>query len=178
MKMKPLNGRAIAISAMIAAVYTAVSLALSLASFGAVQLRVAECLTLLPVLSPLGIWGVTIGCLLTNLVGAAMGLTMPVDILFGTLATLIAAILTWLLRNIRIKKLAIPAAVPPVLVNGLVIGLELTWLSGSFQWDVFWTCAVSVTLGQAIPCLILGVLLVWILERKGLDKRLFGQKER
>lgn len=174
--MKVLNGRAIAISAMIAAVYTAVSLALSLASFGAVQFRVAECLTLLPVLSPLGIYGVSVGCLLTNLVGAAMGLTMPVDILFGTLATVIAAVLTRLLRNIRIKKLAIPAALPPVLVNALVIGLELTWLSGSFQWDVFWTCAVSVTLGQVIPCLILGVLLVWILERKGLDKKLFGQK--
>lgn len=174
--MKKLNGRAIAISAMIAAVYTAVSLALSLASFGAVQLRVAECLTLLPVLSSLGIYGVTIGCLLTNILGAAMGLTMPVDILFGTLATLIAAVLTYLLRNLRIKNLAIPAAIPPVLVNGLVIGLELTWLSGSFQWDVFWTCAGSVTLGQVIPCLILGVLLVWVLEKKGLSQKLFGQK--
>lgn len=53
--MKHLNGRAIAVSAMIAAVYTAVSLALSLFSFGVMQIRVAECLTLLPVLSPLGI---------------------------------------------------------------------------------------------------------------------------
>ena len=94
--MKHLNGRAIAVSAMIAAVYTAVSLALSLFSFGVVQIRVAECLTLLPVLSPLGIYGVTIGCLLTNIVGVAMGLTMPVDILFGTLATAIAAVLSYL----------------------------------------------------------------------------------
>lgn len=174
--MKHLNGRAIAVSAMIAAVYTAVSLALSLFSFGVVQIRVAECLTLLPVLSPLGIYGVTIGCLLTNIVGVAMGLTMPVDILFGTLATAIAAVLSYLLRNVRIKRLAIPAALPPILINGLIIGLELTWLSGSFQWDVFWTCAVSVTLGQIIPCLVLGVLLVWVLENKGLDQKLFGKK--
>ena len=174
--MKHLNGRAIAVSAMIAAVYTAVSLALSLFSFGVVQIRVAECLTLLPVLSPLGIYGVTIGCLLTNIVGVAMGLTMPVDILFGTLATAIAAVLSYLLRNVRIKRLAIPAALPPILINGLIIGLELTWLSGSFQWDVFWTCAVSVTLGQIIPCLVLGVLLVWVLENKGLDQKLFGQQ--
>ncbi|MGN0625691.1 MAG: QueT transporter family protein [Oscillospiraceae bacterium] len=173
--MKHLNGRAIAVSAMIAAVYTAVSLVLSLASFGVVQIRVAECLTLLPVLSPLGIYGVTIGCLLTNIVGVAMGLTMPVDILFGTLATSIAAVLSYLLRNVRIKRLAIPAALPPILINGLIIGLELTWLSGSFQWDVFWTCAVSVTLGQIIPCLVLGVLLVWVLEKKGLDQKLFGK---
>lgn len=174
--MKHLNGRAIAVSAMIAAVYTAVSLALSLFSFGVVQIRVAECLTLLPVLSPLGIYGVTIGCLLTNIVGVAMGLTMPVDILFGTLATAIAAVLSYLLRNVRIKRLAIPAALPPILINGLIIGLELTWLSGSFQWDVFWTCAVSVTLGQIIPCLVLGVLLVWVLENKGLDQKLFGKQ--
>lgn len=174
--MKHLNGRAIAVSAMIAAVYTAVSLALSLFSFGVVQIRVAECLTLLPVLSPLGIYGVTIGCLLTNIVGVAMGLTMPVDILFGTLATAIAAVLSYLLRNVRIKRLAIPAALPPILINGLIIGLELTWLSGSFQWDVFWTCAVSVTLGQIIPCLVLGVLLIWVLENKGLDQKLFGKK--
>ena len=174
--MKHLNGRAIAVSAMIAAVYTAVSLALSLFSFGVVQIRVAECLTLLPVLSPLGIYGVTIGCLLTNIVGVAMGLTMPVDILFGTLATAIAAVLSYLLRNVRIKRLAIPAALPTILINGLIIGLELTWLSGSFQWDVFWTCAVSVTLGQIIPCLVLGVLLVWVLEKKGLDQKLFGKQ--
>ena len=174
--MKHLNGRAIAVSAMIAAVYTAVSLALSLFSFGVVQIRVAECLTLLPVLSPLGIYGVTIGCLLTNIVGVAMGLTMPVDILFGTLATAIAAVLSYLLRNVRIKRLAIPAALPPILINGLIIGLELTWLSGSFQWEVFWTCAVSVTLGQIIPCLVLGVLLVWVLEKKGLDQKLFGKQ--
>ena len=174
--MKHLNGRAIAVSAMIAAVYTAVSLALSLFSFGVVQIRVAECLTLLPVLSPLGIYGVTIGCLLTNIVGVAMGLTMPVDILFGTLATAIAAVLSYLLRNVRIKRLAIPAALPPILINGLIIGLELTWLSGSFQWDVFWTCAVSVTMGQIIHCLVLGVLLVWVLEKKGLDQKLFGKQ--
>ena len=149
--MKHLNGRAIAVSAMIAAVYTAVSLALSLFSFGVMQIRVAECLTLLPVLSPLGIYGVTVGCLLTNIVGTVLGLTMPVDILFGTLATAIAAVLSYLLRNVRIKRLAIPAALPPILINGLIIGLELTWLSGSFQWDVFWTCAVSVTAGQISP---------------------------
>ena len=169
--MKHLNGRAIAVSAMIAAVYTAVSLALSLFSFGVMQIRVAECLTLLPVLSPLGIYGVTVGCLLTNIVGTVLGLTMPVDILFGTLATAIAAVLSYLLRNVRIKRLAIPAALPPILINGLIIGLEWTWLSGSFQWDVFWTCAVSVTAGQIIPCLVLGVLLVWILEKKGLDQK-------
>lgn len=172
--MKQWNGRAIATCAMIAALYTAISLALAMASYGVTQIRVAECLTLLPVLSPLGIYGVTVGCLLTNILGVSLGLNMPVDILFGTLATAIAAVLSWNMRRLRIRRLAIPSAIPPILVNGLVIGLELTWLSGSFQWDVFWTCAVSVTVGQIIPCLVLGVLLIWVLERKGLDKKLFS----
>ncbi len=172
--MKQWNGRAVATCAMIAALYTAISLALAMASYGVTQIRVAECLTLLPVLSPLGIYGVTVGCLLTNILGVALGLNMPVDILFGTLATAVAAVLSWKMRRLRIRRLAIPSAIPPILVNGLVIGLELTWLSGSFQWDVFWTCAVSVTVGQIIPCLVLGVLLIWVLERKGLDKKLFS----
>ena len=172
--MKQWNGRAVATCAMIAALYTAISLALAMASYGVTQIRVAECLTLLPVLSPLGIYGVTVGCLLTNILGVALGLNMPVDILFGTLATAVAAVLSWKMRRLRIRRLAIPSAIPPILVNGLVIGLELTWLSGSFQWDVFWTCAVSVTVGQIIPCLVLGVLLIWVLEKKGLDKKLFA----
>lgn len=174
--MKKLNGRDLAVCAMIAAVYTAVSLALAMASFGTVQMRVAECLTLLPVLSPLGIYGVTVGCLLTNIIGVSLGLTIPLDILFGTTATLIAALLTFWMRGWRIKSLAIPAALPPILVNGLVIGLELTMLSGSFQWNVFWTSAGSVALGQVIPCLGLGVLLIYLLEKKGLDKRLFRKE--
>ena len=82
--MKKLNGRAIAVSAMIAAVYTAVSwLCRCLLRRGADSSGgMSDPVT---VLSPLGIYGVTVGCLLTNLVGAVMGLTMPVDILFGTL---------------------------------------------------------------------------------------------
>lgn len=77
--MKHLNGRAIAVSAMIAAVYTAVSLAFVLVLVRRDADSVAECLTLLPVLSPLGIYGVTVAPL-TNIVGTVLGLTMPVDI--------------------------------------------------------------------------------------------------
>ncbi len=102
---------------------------------------------------------------------------MPVDILFGTLATAIAAVLSYLFTKCAHQAFGDSAALPPILINGLIIGLELTWLSGSFQWDVFWTCAVSVTAGQIIPCLVLGVLLVWILEKKGLDQKLFGKNK-
>lgn len=73
--------------AMIAALYTAVSLLLAPFSYGAVQVRVAEALTLLPVFTPDAVVGVTLGCLLTNLLGSS-----PIDAVFGTLATLAAAL--------------------------------------------------------------------------------------
>ncbi len=166
--------RMLALSAMIAAIYAVLSLALFFVSFGAVQIRLAECLTLLPVLSVAGIYGVVAGCFLTNLIGAALGLTMPMDIFFGTVATAIAAVLTYKLRNVRIAGLALIPALPPVVVNGLVVGFELTLMAGNFSLGVFCGFAGGVMLGQLFPCMVLGVFLVWILEKKGLAQKFFS----
>ncbi|MBQ3242184.1 MAG: QueT transporter family protein [Oscillospiraceae bacterium] len=174
--MRKMSPRALATSALIAAVYTALSLSLPMLSFQAVQMRLSECLTLLPVLSPLAVWGVTVGCFLTNLIGAAMGLTMPMDILFGTLATLIAAVLSYLSRRVRFFRLPILSAIWPVLVNGLVIGFELCWISGTWDWNSFLFLSGSVAAGQILPCLVLGLGLVWLLEQKGLAQRLFSDR--
>ena len=174
MNMKQSKVRALCVCAMVAALYTAVSVVLAMSSFGAVQLRAAEALTILPAISPLGIWGVTVGCLLTNMIGVGMGLTMSVDILFGTAATLIAALLSDLLRGVRWKGLPVLSTLPPVLVNGVVIGLEITWLSvGGFSWQVFLLNFASVSLGQVIPCCVLGPLLYYVLRRTGLMEKLF-----
>ena len=127
--------RALVVSALIAAIYAVLSLSLSFLSFGPVQVRVAEALTLLPVFSPVAIVGVTLGCFVTNLVGTFTGANVlgPLDMLFGTAATLTAALLSYWLRKLRMKNLAIPSAIPPVLVNALVVGGELTFFfSGSF----------------------------------------------
>ncbi len=172
--MEQTNVRRAAAIAMIAALYTAVSLALAPLSFGIVQIRFSEALGLLAVMSPIGVWGVTLGCLLTNLIGTMLGTTMPPDVVFGTLATLIAAWLSYLLRNVRVKKLVLPAALPPILVNGAVIGAELTFFySDGFTLGIFYINALSVTLGQIVPCAVLGVLLVYLLERAGLDRKFF-----
>ncbi|MDD2955552.1 MAG: QueT transporter family protein [Oscillospiraceae bacterium] len=171
--MKQSKVRSLCVCAMIAALYTAVSIALAMSSFGAVQLRVSEALTILPAISPLGIWGVTVGCLLTNVIGVGMGLTMAVDIVFGTAATLIAALLSFALRKIRFHGLPILSTIPPVLVNGVVIGLELTWLeAGGFSWALFWMNFTSVSLGQIVPCCVLGLLLYYVLGRTGLSEKL------
>ena len=175
--MKKLNARHLAMSAMLAAVYTVLSLAVAPIGFGSVQFRISEALTLLPVFSPWAIPGVTLGCLLTNLIGVSLGLTFPPDVLFGTLATLIAAVLTWLLRGVRLRGLPVLAALPPVVCNALIIGWEITVFftpDSPASFAVFTTNALLVGAGEALACFGLGLLLVALLQRSKLDVRLFS----
>ena len=110
--------------AVIAAVYVVVCLVLAPFSYGAVQVRVAEALCLLPVFGAEYIVGVTLGCFLANLLGS----TVVVDVVFGTLATLLACLVTYKLRDIRVKGLAIPASLPPVAFNMIIVGaFEITF---------------------------------------------------
>ena len=105
MNMKKMSVNRLVRCAVIAAVYVVVCLALAPFSYGAVQVRVAEALCLLPVFGAEYIIGVTLGCLLANLLGSTV-----IDVVFGTLATLLACLVTYKLRDIRIKGLAIPAS--------------------------------------------------------------------
>lgn len=91
--------------AMIAALYVALGVVFAPISFRAVQMRVAEALTLLPVFSPMAIGGLTLGCALTNFYGMVTGTSILglLDIFFGSLATLVAAWMTWKLRKITWK---------------------------------------------------------------------------
>ena len=87
---------------VVAAIYVVLCMALQPLSYGAVQVRVAEALCLLPVFGAEYIAGVVLGCFLANLLGSTI-----VDVIFGTLATLLACLVTYKLRNIRIKGLAV-----------------------------------------------------------------------
>lgn len=151
--------RSLCLSAMIAALYLALTLIFQAVSFGAVQFRVAEALTLLPVLFYQAIPGLTVGCLLANLLAGAN----VYDVVFGTLATLIAA-----LGARRLRKNAWLAALPPVLVNGVVVGLVLTYAYGI---DALWLNMLTVALGEGVVCYALGVPMIKGLKglaRKGL----------
>ena len=162
--------------AMIAAIYTALSLALAPFSFGTVQVRVAEALCLLPVLSPTSVIGVTLGCAITNAAGIAMGASLlgPLDIVLGTFATLAAALLTRKLRRIKTKGLYLLSSLPPVILNAVIVGAELTFaFSDGFSLPFFALQAASVAIGELISCSILGIILVKALERTGLDIKLF-----
>lgn len=154
------------IIAMIGALYTALSLALAPYSFGPVQVRIAEAMTLLPLLSPLAIGGLTLGCALTNLIGAATGLNILgyYDVLWGTLATLSAAWITYAFRHVTVKKIPIISISTPIVLNALIIGAELTVAFGPLTWLSFGFYALSVGAGQALSVILLGLPLLKAVE--------------
>ncbi len=154
------------IIAMIGALYTALSLALAPYSFGPVQVRIAEAMTLLPLLSPLGIGGLTLGCALTNLIGAATGLNILgyYDVVWGTLATFMAALITYNFQHLKVKKIPIISIAAPIVLNALIIGAELSVAFGPLTWIGFGFYALSVAAGQALSVILLGIPLLKAIE--------------
>lgn len=140
------------LSAIIAALYAGLTILLQAISFQAVQVRVSEALTLLPVLFPAAIPGLTVGCLLANLLSPVGWM----DWVFGTLATLIAAVLTRKVRN----NLYL-AALMPVVSNAIIIGVMLHVAFG----EPLWMSMLTVGAGEALACYVLGIPLVKALEK-------------
>lgn len=144
-------------AALIAAAYAGLTYLSSVfnLAYGAIQLRLSEVLTILPIFTPAAIPGLTIGCFISNI-----GSTISVlDMVFGTLATLSAAFLTHLLRNVKFKGLPLLAIFPPVIVNALVIGFEIAVFfmpDASFIW-AFAVSALEVGIGQFIVCYVFGI---------------------
>ncbi|QAT51068.1 QueT transporter family protein [Caproiciproducens sp. NJN-50] len=159
----------LASAAMIAALYTVLTLLAALwgLAYGPVQFRFSEALTILPVFTFSAIPGLTVGCFLANLFSG-----YSTDMVVGTAATLIAAVGTRLLRNIRWRGLPVLAPLPPVLVNAVFVGAEIVILSpGGFAWAEFLTQAVSVGLGELAVCYGLGLpLAAWIGSSKAMKK--------
>lgn len=176
MNMQNRTLRQLTAAGVIAAAYAALSLVLASITFGPVQCRVSEALTLLPVISPAAIWGVTLGCAVTNGVGAATGANFLglLDILVGTAATLLAAVLTRLLGKCRFGGLPWLSALPPILINAVAIGAEWCYAATGSINVAFWVFAGQIALGQLPPCL-LGVWLVGLLERRSLQTIIEGK---
>ena len=113
----------LAVSAVVAAAYAALTVALAPISYGAVQFRVSEALTVLPFLMPFTAWGLFAGCILANLYTGSV-----VDILFGSLATLLAALLTARFgKKGNTVKNRLLGCLMPVLFNAVIVGAVLTW---------------------------------------------------
>lgn len=159
-----LNVKFIATSAVIAAAYVAlsfVSAAFGLA-FGPVQLRLSEVLCILPVFTPAAIPGLFVGCIISNLLSFS-----PLDILFGSLATLIAAVLTRAFRNITFKGLPLLSLFPPVIVNAVIVGAEIAvfFMPGKAFLPAFLINAAQVFLGQMVACYIFGIPFYFAMKR-------------
>ena len=161
-----LNTRSLCFSAMIAALYAVITLATPVLSYGAGsgwECRLSEALTMLAVLFPEAVPGLTVGCLVANLL-SPVG---PMDIIFGTLATLIAAIGTWHFRS-HIWL----AALCPILSNAVIVGLILSLTYGL---PLFFTM-LQVGAGEAVAVLV-GCLLLTAVRKSGLASVLsFGKK--
>ncbi|WP_294809227.1 QueT transporter family protein [uncultured Gemmiger sp.] len=174
MKTNQLSVARLVRCAVIAAVYVVLCLALAPFSYGAVQVRIAEALCLLPVFGAEYIVGVTLGCFLANLLGSTV-----IDVVFGTLATLLACLVTYKLRDVRVKGLAIPASLPPVVFNMLIVGaFEITFFFSDTAPTVALAAfnAVAVGIGEIISCTVVGVALVKLVESNEGLKRIFTEK--
>ena len=145
-------------AAMIAALYVVLSFvsnAFGLAS-GAIQIRISEALTILPYFTPAAIPGVTIGCLLFNLLSGAAIL----DVIFGGLATLLGAVCSRIIgkaaKKINWMKYLVP--VPPILSNAFIVPWVLKTAYGLT--DAYWYLVFTVGLGEIISCGVLGMVLM------------------
>lgn len=163
-------------AAVIAALYVALTYAQEMLLPGttsmAVQFRMSEALTLLSVFTPAAIPGLTVGCVLSNVINLS---ALPVDIILGSLATLLATICMYLLRNICLKGFPVFSALMPAIFNGIIIGLEIEifFIEGPFHFNSFLVQAGCVALGELGVCFTLGLLLTMAIKKKGLDKKLF-----
>ena len=160
--MKRFSVRSLCLSGVIAALYAALTLGFQAISYGPVQFRVSEAMTLLPVLFPEAVPGLAVGCLIRNLFNP-MGTTIYA-VVFCTLATLMAAVLTQ-----RIKGSIWLRALPPVLCNAVIIGLVITYAYGV---DLLWMNMLTVGLGQAVVCYGLGIPLVRVLEKQPMIQKM------
>lgn len=140
--------------AIIAALYAALTLLLAPISYGEIQIRLSEALTVLPVLMPEAVPALAVGCLLANLLGGC-----PIyDILFGTLATLLAALCTRALRGHLRAALAMP-----VLFNGVIVGAVVHFCYAPMI--ALPLCMLFVAAGEAVSCLLLGPLVLSAVRR-------------
>ena len=155
-------------AALIAAIYTVLTYAaaaLNLA-YGEVQFRFSEALTVLPLFCPAAIPGLTVGCVLSNLLSTVN----PIDMVVGSLATLLAAITTRALREVTVKGYPLLSLLMPVLFNGVFVGAEIAYFSGgNVFWQAFVPASLSVAAGEAAVVFILGTALFFLIKK---DKRL------
>lgn len=150
--------RMIVQAALIAAAYVALTYVSALAGLasGAVQVRLSEALCVLPCFTGAAVPGLWIGCLLANLLTGSL----PWDVVFGSLATLLGALGTRALR----RRSPFLACLPPILANVLIVPLILRFVYGDT--GAIWLLAAGVGAGEVISCGVMGTCLLFALRRR------------
>lgn len=132
----------------------------------AIQFRASEAMCVLAFFTPAAVWGLTAGCFLYNITYAA---ALPLDILVGSLATLLATGGMYLCRNIKIWKYPLPGMLLPAVCNAFLVGWEISvYIGGGF-----WLNALYVAIGEAAVLLTLGTALYFVIYSRNLHKRIF-----
>ena len=152
--MKKQNTLYLVQGAAIAAIYVVITVMFAPLSFGNVQIRFSEAVTVLPFFTPAAVPGLFIGCLIANILGGGI----PMDIIAGSLATLIGAVLSYRLRN---HKYLVP--LPPILANTLIVPFVLYYGYGMNLPIPFMMLTVGI--GEIASCGVLGMIILLALER-------------
>ena len=148
-------------AAAIGAVYVVLTLVFAPLSFGEVQIRFSEALTILPYFTPAAIPGLFVGCVIYNILGGCV----PADIIFGSIATFLGAFFSYKLRK---NRWLVP--VPPIVANTIIVPFVLYYAYGiNLPIPLM---MVSVGIGEVISCAVLGMILLTALSRYG--NRIFG----
>lgn len=160
--MKKFSTRQLTFAALVGALYVVLCYFGNIfgLTYGPVQFRFAEALTVLPFLSPLTTWGLFIGCVISNIL-SPYG---PLDLVIGSLATLLAGLVTARCKN---KWLA---PLPPVLFNGVFVGALIAYYEAGFGpafWGAFAFNAATVALGELVVCYVLGLPLLTVIDQTG-----------
>lgn len=141
-------------AAIIAAIYVVLTIIFEPISFGEIQVRIAEALTILPYFTPAAIPGLFIGCFIGNIFGGALA-----DMIFGSLATLIGACFTYLFR----KQNKFLAPLPPIVANTVIIPFVLYYAYGINLPIPFMMLTVGI--GEVISSGVLGMILLLTLQK-------------
>lgn len=154
--------------AIIAALYAAATVLIAPLSYGAVQFRLSEALTVISVFTPAAIPGLTVGCIIANL-ASPYGIW---DIVFGSAATLLAAITARKLRHVTFKGIPVFSVIMPVIFNAVIIGAEIAILtpSDSSRFAMFAISALQVGAGELAVCLLGGIPLYCALRKTNIFK--------
>ncbi len=171
--MKTLTLKNIVVASIIAAMYTALTIAFAEISYKDVQFRISEALTVLPIFTIGAVPGLTLGCIISNIYGWVNGNNpmAAVDVVVGPLATLIASIITYqmgkILKNKTQRYIFVP--LPTILLNAIIVGAEITITQGG---NIFFN-TLFVGIGELTVCYILGVPLMFALHKNDIYKKIF-----